>query len=787
MIRRRGVWWIAAACVAGALAAAAAWVSLPPREPAAPRFVGGRACIDCHREQYDQWRGSHHDRAMELPGPATVVGDFNDAAFSDGDITSRFSTSEAGGETKYSIHTQGPDGKIAKFPVSYTFGFEPLQQYLIDLPGGRKQALTIAWDAKNHRWFSLYPGRQFEPDDWLHWTQRGQSWNSNCAECHSTNLQKNYDLKSDTYRTTWSDLNVNCEACHGPGSRHVEWATASHLKRWWSGHGEHDKGLLLTLRDPHRAWGFDAQARPALIGESDRDPSVQVEMCAQCHARRGPVSAEFRHGDSFLDHYMPQLLQENIYHPDGQILDEVYEYGSFLQSKMYHHGVRCTDCHNPHSGRLIAMGNALCVRCHLPAKYDAPQHHFHPPGTAGTSCIECHMPSRTYMVVDPRRDHSLRIPRPDLSVKLGTPNACNQCHTDQSAQWAADTVREWYGPDRPDDPHYGPIFAAAWSGDRQAGDGLRKLLVDEKRPAFIRASAASSLQGYGSPETMQAASGTLADGSPLVRAMSAVLLGALPPPQRVERLGPLLNDPVRAVRHIAARSLLSARDSLTNDQRQLLEGVLGDQASAMVAHSDNVAGRMALGGLYQDLGRLEDALAAYKAAVAMDRQNLDAHMALAELYIRMGRDREAETVLTQMLGLARPPELPQAMWDRARGTVQYQLGLLIASDPQRRDEAVGHLLQAADLIPTVARLYYNLGELQRTLNRPGEAEKSYLKAHDLEPADADVAQALVSLYAQQGRWPQAESWARRLVEQFPGDPGPVRLLDSIRAQRGLRP
>lgn len=788
------MWWITGAVllVGLTIAAAVAFVSRRAPGAAAPaRFVGGESCIACHRDQHEQWRSSHHDLAMMAGTPETggVLGDFDDATFTDAGVTSRFSKL---GNT-YEVHTEGPDGKLGHFPIRYTFGVDPLQQYLVELGGGRLQSLTVAWDVKNHRWFSLYPGRNIAPDDWLHWTKRGQNWNSNCAECHSTNLQKNYDLATDTYKTTWSEINVSCEQCHGPASRHVEWANAWGLKRWWGGYDESKKGLVLKLKDENRAWGFNAEGQPALVGSSNPDPQVQVEMCAQCHSRRGPVSVEHLHGDDFLDHYMPQLLQENIYHPDGQILDEVYEYGSFVQSKMYHKGVRCTDCHNPHSGRTLAPaagpgGNLLCVRCHVPAKYDTPLHHFHQPTSTGASCVECHMPSRTYMVVDPRRDHSLRVPRPDLSVKLGTPNACTQCHADKPPEWAAEAVEKWYGPKRRDDPHYGPIFAAAWAGKPEAGSGLRELLLDAERPGFIRASAATALQGYYSQQTIDAAIKALRDPDPLVRSMSAALLGPLPPTERVTLLAPLLGDPVRAVRHIAARSLLTVpRDLLTGAQKESFDAAIKDQTAAMIAHSDNVAGRMALGGLYQDLGQPDKAIAAYQVAVTMDRQNLDAQMALAELYIRMGRDQDAESLLTRMLELDRPPELPQRMWDRARGTVQYQLGLLVASNPARLKEGLHHVTLASELLPKFARLYYNLAELHRSVGEPREAERAYLKALELEPTDADALYALAVFYAQQQRWPEAQAMAARLAEQRPNDPAARQLVEQLRAASAAEP
>ena len=298
------------------------------------------------------------------------------------------------------------------------------------------QCLDIAWDTRRKRWFHLYPDEKFAPDDPLYWTGRYQTWNLMCAECHSTNLRKNYNLKTDSYRTTWAEINVGCQACHGPGAEHVASATTK------------ESGTPMPVR-------FGAG-----------DSRFQVEQCAVCHSRRRVVAPPDAPGQAFMDHYAPEWLRDDLYFADGQILGEVYVYGSFLQSKMYRQGVRCTDCHNPHSLKLDAEGNRVCTKCHqltppsefptLKAKnYDTPEHHHHAPGSEGARCVNCHMAARTYMVVDPRRDHSFRIPRPDLSVAIGTPNACNGCHQDKDAQWAAGTIASWNGPGYSPPPHFG--------------------------------------------------------------------------------------------------------------------------------------------------------------------------------------------------------------------------------------------------------------------------------------------------------------------------------------------
>jgi len=401
-------------------------------------FAGSKKCGECHKGEYDKWLGSHHDLAMDEANETTVLGNFNDAVFEQFGVKSRFYLKNSG----FYVYTQGPDGKMGDFEVKYTFGAYPLQQYLIPFPGGRLQCLPIAWDVKEKKWYHLYPEAPIDPQDWLYWTNAGQNWNGMCAECHSTNLKKNYDIKTDSYQTTWSEIDVGCEACHGPGSRHVEWAELPDMARPQT---ENNELVVKTA-------GISARK--------------QVELCAPCHSRRA-ILGDYTHAEpDLLNSLLPSLLTEELYFTDGQILEEVYVYGSFTQSKMYRRDVRCSDCHDVHSIKPVKEGNALCLQCHRAKIYDSKEHHFHKKkgergepirskegkvlfevGT-GAECVQCHMPGRYYMGIDYRPDHSFRIPWPDLSIKLGTPNACNRCHGDKTNRWSDQYITKWYGPGR---------------------------------------------------------------------------------------------------------------------------------------------------------------------------------------------------------------------------------------------------------------------------------------------------------------------------------------------------
>ncbi len=720
-------------------------------------FVENTTCATCHPKQYKKWSGSHHEQAMQIVTDKNVLGNFNDTSFTHFGITSRFFKKDG----KFFVHTEGADGRLGDFEIKYTFGVEPLQQYLIEFPRGRLQSLTVAWDTQRKRWFHLYPDEKISHDDPLHWTGLYQNWNGQCAACHSTNLKTNYDLDTDTFKTTWSEINVSCQACHGPGDSHVKWAQA--LKDGESTKYE-NRGLVIDFKNA--------------------DSRSEVENCARCHSRRHAIDDHFKQGTPLLDTYVPALLTEELYHADGQILEEVYVYGSFLQSKMYHTGVRCSDCHNPHSLKPVKAGNALCTQCHsrtpnlkfgtLAAKdYDSKHHHFHEADSPGAQCVNCHMPSKTYMVVDPRRDHSFRVPRPDLSVELGTPNACNDCHRDKKAQWANDTVRGWYGPNE-QPPHFAEAFAAGRDGRPKALPKLIALAADTKQPTIIRATALDLLPQYGAQGTIAMVS-ALRDEDPLLRRTALRGLTRLGPEPRLKAAAPLLKDPSRAVRIEAARVLTSIpRELFNQSQRTDFDMALEEFKQAQIAVADQPSGHLNLGVMYASTGRRDLAEKAYLTALRKDPGFLPARFNLTNLYNAMGRNADAEQVLRD--GIKRAPK---------EGELYYSLGLLLA-EGQRYPEAATNLGKAGELMPARVRVHYNHGLALQHLGRRFGAETALLKAYRLDKNDPSVIQALAILYIQGHQWDRAASYARKLIRLYPNEPGPRRMLEQIDRARGSK-
>ncbi|MFQ5992570.1 MAG: tetratricopeptide repeat protein, partial [Nitrospiraceae bacterium] len=661
------------------------------------------------------------------------------------------------------------------YEIAYTFGASPLQQYLIKFPGGRYQVLSIGWDSRpgedgGQRWVHLYPDEKIPHDDELHWTGPNQNWNYMCANCHSTNLRQNYRLDQDLYETVWSEIDVSCEACHGPGSRHVDWARMNALGQDRAGEGH--KGLEVHLSDPdHVTWLPDVNTGTAKRS-SPRLSRAQVETCARCHSRRRVIDDDDVYGRPLLDTHRPSLLDAGLYHADGQILGEVYVYGSFLQSKMYRAGVTCSDCHEPHGLDVHAPGNALCTRCHEQTRFDTPKHHFHKPKSPGAMCVDCHMPERTYMVVDPRRDHSFRIPRPDLTEQIGTPNACTQCHTNRSARWAAEMVARWYGHERPEERDYGPTLQAGRDGVPEGGDALVKLAGDTNRPSIVRATALDLLDRFPNQTTIGAIEQGLEDSDPLVRVAALGALQVVEPAHRYEMAQALLSDPIRAVRIEAARSLaLAPRHNLTSEQQAVLERATNEYIEAELVSAERPSAHLNLGIFYTERGQLEDAEAAYQTALRLDPSFYPALANLADLYRLEQRDAEGEAVLRRAVKLA-PDE----------ANVHHSLGLLLVRSG-RHQEAVASFARAAELQPDDPQHDYVYGLALHAVDETDQAIMVLEGAHRRHPKDGQILLALATISRDTGAFKAAIHYAEQLVALSPQDQAAQQLLQQLRAGR----
>jgi Tfp pilus assembly protein PilF/ribosomal protein S27E len=717
-------------------------------------FVTSKACAKCHKKEYEEWQKSHHAKSMAVATDETVLGDFNNTVFEKDGILSRFYR-KAGG---FFVHTQGIDGKMADFKISHTFGWYPLQQYLIPFPDGKLQCLPIAWDLKQKTWFHLYPDFDLDPKEWIYWTNQAQNWNSMCADCHSTELKKNYNPDTGAYDTRWTEISVGCESCHGPGSKHLAWAELPEMAR------PDDDGLMVTT--------------------SKTGNRQQVELCAPCHSRRSMLGDYTYQQQDLLDTEVPRLLEDGLYFPDGQIRDEVYVYGSFVQSKMYAHDVRCSDCHNPHTIKLHQKGNALCLQCHQAALYDTGKHHFHKQEGeegkpildtdgkvlfkvgSGAQCVQCHMPGRTYMGNDYRPDHSIRIPRPDLSVQLNTPNACNRCHLDKDNQWSAEYTKKWYGSK--ERYQFGTTFRAGREGELQAQPDLLRLVDDPLTPVLVRATALSLLGRYQGEQVTAAFQKALAGEESLLRRTACASFPGYMNARQAEMIAPLVDDPVQAVRMEAARALTAVPpNQIPAHWQKAFKAALDELIKTSLYSADFAASRLNLGSVYGYLGDVEKAEEQWKKAVAINRDFYTARTNLAVLYSRQGKNDLAEQQLRKALEIN--PELTN---------VHYSLGLLL-SEQKQYQEAAQHLQKAAAGMGNNARAYYNLGQLLDFLQKDGEAETALRKTLEIDPRNMQYLQTMAKFYLARQNFSQAKEIADQMILADPANPLGRQLLDFI--------
>jgi len=732
--------------------------------------VGADVCAGCHAAEAAAWKTSQHSRAMQVADATTVLGNFRNATFAHAGTTSTFST-RAG---KYFVRTDGPDGKLHDYEIAYTFGLAPLQQYLIAMPGGRLQALSIAWDARpkaqgGQRWFHLYPQEVIKAGDSLHWTGIDQNWNFMCAECHSSDLRKRYDAAHDRFDTQWSDIAITCEACHGPGAKHVDWARAKSAGQ----PAGSDDGLVLDLGERRNATWVPDPASGTAHRSIERKTAKELEMCARCHGRASRISDDYAYGAPLLDSHRPSNLDADLYWSDGQMRGEVYNVGPFLQSKMQSKGVTCSDCHDPHAQALRFPGNKVCTQCHQPAHYDVAAHTHHAAGRPGAGCAECHMPTTTYMQIDPRHDHSIRIPRPDLSAKFGMPNACNNCHAKQTPRWAADTIVRWAGKT----PVGFQDFAAALH-DGEIGapggpSGLARLVEDPRQPAIVRASALDRLGRWLTPATMASVTNALGDRDASVRLAAAGAIGGNGDAAiRARYLPPLLDDPVLSVRIEAAHALAGTGEaSLPAASRAALRKALDEFVAVQNYNADRPESRTNLGNLYAARGDAEHAAAEYGKAIEIEPTFVAAYVNLADLRRALGDEtgavaelergiakvpRAASAALHYALGLAyvRGKRQADALHELAYcvnlepGNAHYAYVLAVAlDDAGRRPEALAVLHAAQKKQPFDRELLYSLAVYEAEANHPAAALGYATNLRDLEPENAEYAELAARLGA----------------------------------------
>lgn len=699
LLAMAGIWFF---LQAGTPRLPAPVVAAKPVPVAPAQMVDEQQCQGCHQAQVKDWQGSHHQLAMQEANAQTVPADFNDSSFTgEGETTRFFRRGDA-----YWVNTPGSDGRAADFKVAYTFGIAPLQQYLIEIGDGRLQALGVAWDTQQNRWFHLYPGQGVNFKNPLHWSKPSQNANFMCIECHTTGYKRHFDALKNSFDSQWNSLGVGCQACHGPASDHLRWAAK--------------KGDLL-----HAGFAVDLK---------DKDATVELETCARCHARRAPLGDGFTVGKRLMDDYLPSVLTRELYALDGKIKDEVFEHGSFAQSKMAEKGVRCSNCHNPHSNELKAPGNAVCAQCHNPAgqtpyptvdgrglqakPYDSADHM----GKAGAFCVDCHMPGKVYMGNDLRHDHSFSLP-----------------------PGARDVLKA---------PSYAQSMALIRGGEPGAAQALYDQLARGNLPAIQRATLLVELPNYPSQQALALATKDLAHPAPQVRESAVRAVSALlPPAERVALYGPLLRDPVRAVRIIAARDLLSVPG-----QGPAWNSAIAEYEQVQLSLLERAEANLNLAMLYQASGRGDKVEGQLRTALLRDPDFFPALVTLAQWLEANGRAEEARSLVTEQL-----VQHPNA------ALLQHTQGLMLirTGDTAR---AMPYLHNAVRLDPANPQYAFVLAVALHDSGKVDEACQQLEGLLQRQPYNRNARLSLIQYYLENGQEPKAQVVMQSWRKLNPGDP-----------------
>lgn len=627
-----------------------------PKTPVDATFAAAKNCVGCHQTAVSDWQQSDHAKAMAPANASTVLGDFNQATFSHFTQTARFYTDGS----KYKIEFTEQE-KTTIYDVAFTFGHYPLQEYLIKTDQGKMQVFPIAWDSRTEaeggqRWYPIYPDEDIQAADRLHWQQPLQNWNGMCADCHSDGLKRNYSVQKKQFDTTWDNINVGCQSCHSDMAQHGELMVQTKS----AGTQTATAAITLNTTEQQQALGWLLQPGEKVARWQGKKRDNQfMDTCFACHALRSPLNDGITPNVAFLDQFSPSLLTQPLYHSDGQIKDEVYVYGSFLQSKMYGEGVNCLDCHNKHTMKVKIEGNGLCLQCHNPVEYQTEQHTFHPLDSDGGQCVSCHMPQTTYMGVDARRDHSFKIPRPHLSDQYDTPNACINCHTDKTAQWAAQNVKNHFGRNTPISVSEQHFIDLMLNRSLPLEHHL-SLINDATMSEIKRASALALLPNSTQYITDSLIKPWVNSDLPLIRLATALIGQLLPAEERLKTFKTLLSDRYKAVRVAAANHFVDVNVG----ELETVKLALSELSKANLVSSWRGEGNLNRAIIYQTSGKSDKAIEALSHGIEVDPYFEPNYINLADIYRSLGDVKNEKLIYER--GLKANPK---------SGTLYYSYGM----------------------------------------------------------------------------------------------------------------
>lgn len=716
-------------------------------------YSGTQSCRECHEKFYRLWAPSHHGLAMQ-PFTAEL-----------------FQTSLAAqsknlviGESGYSVEFDGKRGWISesgpkgnkKYPIVYALGGKNVYYFLTPMDRGRLQVLPLAYDVRGKSWFDTAASgiRHFQDIEEapVGWKDPEYTFNTSCYGCHVSQFARNYDLKTDTYHSAWREPGINCEACHGSAAEHIRVCRQA-VK------GKPPEDLKIYV------------VRPPKYGRK-----IAADACSSCHAKATPLTASYRPGDDFFDHFDLGVLDLPDYYPDGRDLGENYTYTQWLLSPCTKSGqMDCLQCHTS-SGRFKFadnMKNNTCLPCHPENVKNASAHSHHPEGSAGSQCISCHMPKTEFARMR-RTDHSMLPPTPAATIADKSPNACDLCHKDKDAAWADGWVRKWRKRD-----YQAPVLLraslidAARRRDWKKFPAMLEYLESKNRDAVFAASLIRMLRPCDDGRKWPVLIRALEDPSPLVRASAAESLGDRIDDETIKALSVAIQDKSRVVRVRAASAMAAIpRNLLDAGTAAAFDKAAGEFRATLEARPDYWSSHYNMGSFYLSQRDYRQAAASYETAIRLQPRAIQPYVNISFAYDGLGSKDKAAQSLRKACEL-QPKSLE----------AHLNLGLLLG-EMGSFEEAASHLQKAVELDPESAVAAYNLGVINARLGKMDSAIDHLRRAYKLQPENPQYGYSLAFYLLQSGKSPDSVSILQRIVRQKAPYIDAISLLGEIYLKQG---
>ena len=724
----------------------------------AAAYIGSKSCAECHERFYGLWSTSFHGLAMQpytdILAKAKLTPQQLDIV-----IGKNKYRAEIGSGGGYVLET-GPDVRGKKYRIEYALGGKNVFYFLTSLNHGRLQTLPVAYDVRKKEWFDTalsglrhIPGRQAGEAP-VGWQEYPYTFNTSCYGCHVSQLATNYDLKTDSYATTWKEPGINCETCHGPSEPHNT-----------------------AMRQLPKGEKPANDAALKLIRTKTFTPAQHNDACNSCHSKAMPLTAGYRTPERFFDHFDLVTLENTDFYPDGRDLGENYTQTSWRMSPCAAAGkIHCVTCHTS-SGRYRfkkEQFNNACLPCHEERVKNVAAHSHHPAESEASRCISCHMPKTDFARMQ-RTDHSMLPPTPATTIAYQSPNACKGCHQEKDAVWADKVVRQWHKND-----YQAPVLKRAALVDAARKRDWTKLpemlayLNDSTSNEIFVTSLIRLLTHCDDPAKIPVLSKALNSPSPLVRGAAVEGLGQSPSIDVLQEIAAAASDDYRLVRVRAAAALAQFPNMQPQGQAKVrLDKATAEYLAALMARPDSWDSHYNLGNYYLGQKRPTEALAEYDEAIKREPQAILALVNAAMAYARLGETAKAEEQLNKALKIT--PDSAAA---------RYNLGLIKAEQGDL-PAAEKNLHAAFEADPQMAGAAYNLCVITAK-DRPTEALEWCRKAAALRPQDPKYAWTLAFYQQQRGDTAGAIATLDTLINRAPAFPDAYLLLADIYEQQGKK-